>query len=287
MLTDVASVGFRVENFTRPNMALLEQNWRRIRSALILTAHLASHFGLSGRNLRAVSSLLPIAYYLYQTEAQDSYLTHTRHADDRREIRRWLVASLLKPSGIWGSGLDTLLTHLRLAIREGTAAEFPTDRLREIMAARGKSLTFDEREIDGVLESEYGKPDTFLALSLLYAFVDLRNQYHVDHIFPETLLKWAALKKLDWPDEEVSWVFARRNRLPNLQLLDGAENNEKRKTPPADWLGQRFPEAVDQEHYCRAHDLGSVVSGGLLAFREFYEQRRGRMRKRLLQVLNG
>jgi hypothetical protein len=286
MLADVASVGFRVDNFTRANMALLEQNWRKIRSALLLATHLASQFGLSGRNLRAVSSLLPIAYYLYKIEALENFLTHTRHATDRQEIRRWLVASLLKPSGIWGSGLDTLLTHLRTAIRDSADSSFPADQLRDVMAGRGKSLVFDEREIDALLDSEYGHSNTFLALSLLYPFIDLRNQYHVDHVYPDALMKWAALKKLEWPDEEVSWVFGRRNRLANLQLLDGAENNEKRKMLPADWLKLRFPKAVELEHYRTAHDLGSGLENGLLGFREFFTDRRARIRTRLLEVLN-
>jgi hypothetical protein len=62
MLADVASVGFRVDNFTQANMTRLEENWSRIRSALILTVHLEDQFGFNWRNLRAVSSLLPIAY---------------------------------------------------------------------------------------------------------------------------------------------------------------------------------------------------------------------------------
>jgi hypothetical protein len=285
MLTDVASVGFRVENFTRPNMALLEENWRRIRVALILTAHLASHFGLNRQNLRAVSALLPIAYYLYKIEAQESYLTIIKHAEDRGEIRRWLVASLLKPSGIWGSGLDTLLTLLRATIRDSGSHQFPAMALREAMAARGKPLTFDEREIDALLQSEYKKPITFLALSLLYPFVDLRNQYHVDHVFPESQLKWAALTKRKWPDEEVDWVSGRRNQLPNLQLLAGAENVEKRAALPADWLANRFPDDVERTQYQSAHDIGGV-SDGLLGFREFYGARRDLMKKRLLDTLN-
>lgn len=286
MLTDVASVGFRVENFTRPNMALLEENWRRIRVALILTAHLASQFGLNRQNLRAVSSLLPIAYYLYKIEAQESYLTHTKHAEDRGEIRRWLVASLLKPSGIWGSGLDTLLTLLRATIRNSGGYRFPAAELREGMAARGKPLTFDEREIDVLLQAEYGKSNTFLALSLLYPFVDLRNQYHVDHVFPESQLRWAELKKREWPEEEVSWVSGRRNQLPNLQLLAGAENVEKQAALPADWLFKRFPDEVERTQYQSAHDIGGGVGDGLLGFRMFFGARRDHMKKRLLDALN-
>ena len=40
MLVDIASVGFRVENFTHQNMAILEDNWPRIKAALLTTAQL-------------------------------------------------------------------------------------------------------------------------------------------------------------------------------------------------------------------------------------------------------
>ena len=74
---------------------------------------LAASFGLNGQTLRADSSLLPIAYYLYTRIAPGNYVTHGQFATDREKIRKWLACSLLKASGIWGSGLDTLLTALR------------------------------------------------------------------------------------------------------------------------------------------------------------------------------
>ncbi|WP_231886412.1 DUF262 domain-containing protein, partial [Sulfitobacter sp. HI0054] len=73
MLSDIASVGFKVDNFSKKNMALLQDNWPAIRSALTRTVQLASSFGLSGANLRAESSLLPIAYYLYKIESPENF----------------------------------------------------------------------------------------------------------------------------------------------------------------------------------------------------------------------
>jgi hypothetical protein len=65
MLADIASVGFKVENFTTANMAALEANWPAIRASLVRTIELASSFGLNGQALRADSALLPIAYHLF------------------------------------------------------------------------------------------------------------------------------------------------------------------------------------------------------------------------------
>lgn len=68
MLADIASVGFKVENFTSENMAKLEADWPVTRSALVRTVELAS-FGLNGQTLLADSALLPIAYYLHRRKA--------------------------------------------------------------------------------------------------------------------------------------------------------------------------------------------------------------------------
>jgi hypothetical protein len=156
MLADIASVGFKVENFTNANMVLLEANWPGIRTALVRTVELAASFGLNGQTLRADSALLPIAYYLYRREVPANYVTHGKFAGDRDEIRGWLIRSLLKASGIWGSGLDTLLTALREKIQSSDSALFPSLELRQVMTLRGKSLTFEPAEIEDMLYMEYG-----------------------------------------------------------------------------------------------------------------------------------
>jgi hypothetical protein len=177
MLADIASVGFKVENFTRANMAMLEANWPAIRNALVRTVELAASFGLNGQTLRADSALLPIAYYLYSRQVSENYVTHGKYAADRETIRQWLVRSLLKASGIWGSGLDTLLTALRDAIQRNGKNAFPAGPLRLEMEARGKSLAFAPAEIEDLLSMQYGDKRLFALLSLLFTFVDLRNQF--------------------------------------------------------------------------------------------------------------
>ena len=66
MLADIASVGFKVENFNVHNMGMLEKVWANVRRATILAVELAASFGLSEHTPRADSALLPIAYYLFK-----------------------------------------------------------------------------------------------------------------------------------------------------------------------------------------------------------------------------
>jgi hypothetical protein len=285
MLADIASVGFKVENFTRANMATLEANWPAIRGALVRTVELAASFGLNGQTLRADSALLPIAYYLYSRRVPDNYVTHGQFAGDRETIRQWLIRSLLKASGIWGSGLDTLLTALRDLIKNSPPGVFPSTALRLEMESRGKSLSFSPAEIDEILSMQYGDKRLFGLLSLIFTFVDLRNQFHIDHIFPISRFTATRLKRVGVPEADVEKIGTLANELPNLQLLEGPANIEKRAGMPTDWLGGRYPIEADREHYRSIHllkDMPSEIQG----CEAFWAKRRERLGERISAILN-
>ena len=203
MLSDIGRVGFKVDNFNRENMDKLESKWEDIKRALTLTVQLVSSFGFTGHNLAAHNAILPIAYYLYTKNPGDAFLAHSSFDQDRKKIREWLIRSLLK-SGVWGSGLDTLLTDLRRAIRENDTNSFPVARIRESMARRGRQLVFDDEEVEELVDMRYGDRLTFALLSLLFPFVDLRNQFHLDHIFPSSRFTDRRLKDAFVPDDKVT-----------------------------------------------------------------------------------
>ena len=285
MLADIASVGFKVENFTNANMKILEEKWDRIRAALLVTVRLAASFGLSDQGRWAESSLHPLAYYLYQRQAPESFITHNSHDADRKQIRSWLITSLLKSSGIWGSGLDPLLTALRGIIQKDGSAAFPVDQLRTAMAQRGKPLAFTKEEVDELLELEYGDHRAFLLLTLLYPFVDLRNQFHVDHVFPGSRFTAARLRREGIAEDQLEAFRSCANRLANLQLLEGPINVEKQAKLPAAWLAETFPSPDARKHYCDKHDLGEVPAG-ISEFLVFHDARRERLRGRIASLFS-
>lgn len=284
MLSDIASVGFKVENFTQANMERLEANWPQIRAALVRTVELAASFGLNGQTLRADSALLPIAYYLYHRKAPANYTVSNQFAADRETIHSWLIRSLLKASGIWGSGLDTLLTALREVIQQKGEASFPAAAVEQVMDSRGKSLAFSPAEVEDMLALQYGDKRMFALLSMLFPFVNLRNQFHMDHVFPISRFTAAKLRKAGVPEDKIEDLGRMANELPNLQLLEGTANTEKRDALPAKWLAAHYPNAGDQAHYCAMHDLGGIPEA-LDGFEQFHADRRERLRTRIKTVL--
>jgi hypothetical protein len=101
------------------------------------------------------------------------------------------------------------------------------------MYTKGKSLSFSHAEIDDLLSIQYGYKRIFPLLSLLFTFVDLRNQFRIDHIFPQSRFTDAKLKRLGISELEFSKLQQVANELPNLQLLEGPVNNEKRAMMPS------------------------------------------------------
>ena len=287
MLTDIASVGFQVRNFTHANMAKLEQNWSKINDTLISTIQLATSFGFDGSTIRANSALLPVAYYLYQKRTPNGFIIRDEYAEDRKTIRRWLILSILKASGIWGSGLDGLLTALRDVLRTASNERFPAVEMRRIMAQRGKSLEFSQEEIEDLADIGISDRRTFSLMTLLFPFVNVHSHhFHIDHVFPKSRFTETRLRHAGVSDEQIHNFIDCANRIGNLQLLDGDVNNEKRAKLPAEWMQGHFPDdAIRRQLYCDMYLFGEVPQD-VTGFMSFYEARRGRMQERVAELVN-
>lgn len=276
-------VRFKVTNFTQGNMAKVEAAWPQIKGALLRAATLLQQFGYNERNLTANSVIVPVAHYLHLRGAGDSYLDSTADAADRLALQRWVTRSLVK-RGIWGSGLDTLLTRIRDVLRTNSTNGFPVAAVEEAMAAVGKSLAFDNAEIDELLNLKYAGQRTFSVLSVLYPGLDLSKKFHEDHIFPKSRFTRKKLLDAGIPLDKIDDYLAAVNLLPNLQLLAGTANIEKQDSLPAEWIDTAFPSEDKRATYLAENDLDGLPLD-LADFTSFFEQRKQRIRTRLLAAL--
>lgn len=283
MLCDIASVGFKVTNFNRENMAILQKQWKHIATALKLVVRIVADFGFSGQTLTATSAVLPLAYYLYAAKQGDGFTTQGRYEQDRQQIRGWLIRSLLK-AGVWGSGLDSTLTAIRTAIHDSDKTRFPVKEIEQVMAKRGRSLRFEAPEIDDLANLVYGDKRTFAALALLFPFVDLRNEFHIDHVFPSSRFTQTRLLKAGVAADDLPRYDSQYARLANLQLLEGSANIAKKAQMPDDWLRERFPSTDARKDYQERHVLGEVPPT-MSGFPSLYESRRRKLVQRLTALL--
>ena len=283
MLCDV-NVAFRVDNFNRSNMDMLEANWPNVKRALLLTVNLIDRFGFSRDNLRAANALLPIAYYLYRSSHGDSFLVHSRYHQDREVIRFWLIRSLLK-QGTWSSGVDGVLMEMRQVIDRNGSVAFPIDSVMRTMAGRDKSLAFTDEQIQDLADMRFSDRRTFLLLSVMFRFLDLEHHFHVDHIFPRARFSDDNLTTAGIPEREHQEFREMMDGLPNLQLLEGPKNTEKQTLLPCDWLDRHVgADREARQAYKDRHLLGEIPAG-LHEFKDFYQGRLRRLEDRIRDIL--
>lgn len=282
VLADVGDVGFKVKNFTSTNMATLEAMWDEISTSLRIAAELLSDFGLSGGTLTADSVLIPVAYYIHRRGLTPTYRVSDKKddRDDRTALRSWVLRSLTV-RGVWGSGLDTLLRDLRVVIRRDGADHFPLAEIEYAMALRGKSLEVTDALIEDLLTLGYGGGRTWAVLATIFDHVDTRMQYHVDHVFPQAQLDAKTLRSVKgedgnrlYQDAVIDELVARRDLLPNLELLPGPENVGKSDTAPDTWVASHYEGADECAAFMKANALPGTLPHAAGDFLDFFDRRR-------------
>ena len=273
-LSEDLPIQYRVKNFTRNNLRIIERKWEEIKEYLSATVRLIHRFGFSSKNIVAPLALLPIAFYLMKRgNSSFDFSSEIKDADIQVTIRKWFVFSTLKNA--FGGSSDTTLTRLRKILSTcGQTAPFPSDDLYKSLGIQ-PSLIDDEIEYFLGRRYRYQGRYTNLVLSLLYPDRDWKDAvFHEDHIFPKSKFKVRALKKLGYDEATVQSYMSKYNLLPNLQLLTQWENLSKNATPFGEWIQTR------DKTFRKRHLIPDLDgSYGFDTFEEFWESRAELIRK--------
>lgn len=274
-------VVYNVRNFTTEAIAEIESNWGRIKAAIENTFRLLNRHGLDGERLGSLNALLPLIYYLYRTPEFDFRGSTEFERVNGAAMHQWLLNSLLVSAFVGAS--DQAIQTARATIRDHlqTARDFPKRKLFDAMAKGGRLSEVDERTIEELLEMQYGKAKTFVALSLLYDDLDWHgSSWHVDHIIPQADANKNTLRGRNLPEHRIQEILAAANSLGNLQLLRGDENQEKRDMPFRSWITGRRQDYHDQHMIPEQLELCDVTH-----LPEFVREREKLIRARILQRL--
>lgn len=256
VLCDIKNVKFKVDNFNKTNMAIIEENWKSLRKALFQAVRLIASFGYSRETLKSNNSIIPIAYYLRMIGLPDNFEVSSSTVENRKKIKNWLIRALLK--GSFGNGPDAVLTHMREILKENGDKEFPLEKIIDSFKGTPKSITFTEDDIDEyLLKKKYGSQEVLSILMLLYPALDFSNKFHIDHMYPKSKFNRRNLIAKGVISSEIPSYLECANDIGNLQLLPANANIVKQNKDFDVWLREEYQTKEEMKQYQSTHWLPS------------------------------
>ena len=239
----IKNIRFKVDNFKKENMDLIEENWDNIANSLDITLKLLKSFGYNKDNLSAYTPVLPVALYILENNIDYKIINHSSFNEDRELIKEWIIKSTLKRIF---TGSENTAKIVRDIVLENGENLFPLKKIKEkLKMIPGRTINFSEEEVESLLDYGYYNEGTFSILQLLYPNLDYRNKFHIDHIYPKSKFNQKYLKK---QNVDFSQLYD-SNYLANLQLLEGNQNIEKSNKEFKDWLEENFSEEEKKEYF--------------------------------------
>ncbi len=276
VLTD-CPILFKVRSFKKENINKIKSQWENIEISITKAVDLLVEFGFNGETLTSQNAIIPIAYYFIKGGESDK---------SKDDIRRYLIYALLKQ--IYGSQGDRVLAAIRDVLKDAFKEHkyFSFDYIvNNAKLPSGKSLKITDEDIEEILEYKKG-PYTFMILSLLYPNLKFGQiEFHQDHIHPASMFTESKLGKLGVSKDNIKKWKDMKDRLPNLQLMEGRENKSKNKTPFKEWLKNAYPNPDERGKFMKDNYIPDHVSLELKDFEVFYEERKKILKAQLKKVL--
>lgn len=280
-----APVLYKVNSFKAENVEKIKNEWINIANAIDKTVDLLVEYGFSQSLLTSQNATIIISYYIYKGGVINS--------ETKLEIKKYLIHSLL--NGIYGSSQDAIIAFFRNAFREAKKNEngireyylsvtnFSFDKLLELELPSRKSLYITEVELDNFLTYRKSAA-SFFVLSLLYPNLKYKeNQFHQDHIHPASKFTQENLNDMGIEEELQEEWFKSRDMLPNLQLMEGRQNESKNANVFKDWL--ELKTKSEQSHFKITNFIPLKESLEFNNFLNFFEQRKQLLKEELKKVL--
>lgn len=123
-----------------------------------------------------------------------------------------------------------------------------------------------------------------VVLSVLYPWADLKNVFHIDHIYPKSQFTERRLKKKGVASDAMEFYMNNVNYLGNLQLLDGTQNKEKNDSDFDVWLADNYKDSSKLKDYKEKNYIPDV-SLAFTNFEEFFTEREKLLVNRLKKEL--
>ncbi len=262
-----ANTNLQIKSLTKKTTQEIRDNWDWIESACEKTVRLLIDIGLSNETLTSYNATMPLAYYFYKGGK-------IKDDESKKEAKKFLSVAMAKR--LFGVASNSALNSTRNALKaiDCGRTPFSLDIFKNVIL-NGREFRVSKEDINFWLDTYEKGQNTYILLSLLYPNCKLNQfTFHQDHCHPYAGFEGREIKKLGLDPEVLADWKRKRNLLPNLQFLEGSENESKNMTPLAEW--------IDEGHeikYCPKD-----VSLKLSDFEKFFEGRRLLIKKELYNI---
>lgn len=259
------SSDLKIENLGKENIKKINENWQMIKNSILKSIDLLVEFGFCFENLISRNVVMPIVYYIYKNGLLDNI--------SKNEIRKYLIIAQIKQ--LFGAAGNTALSKTKKAIDEHKISKegFKLNYFKELKFVADRDFVIRDEDLEKMLDYDKGSAYSFMVLSLLYPELKLGQiEWHQDHMHPYTKFKTENLKKYNLSNEQIEDWQILRNKIPNLQLLEGKENESKNKKDLEEWL--------------LTHNVKYLpnVSYKLENFEEFFKERKKLLKNKLKEI---
>lgn len=276
---------FKVNSFKSENVKLIKENWEGIRDALLKAVDVLAEAGLSGWLIPSQNAVIPIAYYIFKEG--------TLSKEAKSDLIKYLKHAFLK--NVYGGQGDAVIAAMRNALRTKNEASgiyvlrhsvFTFQQFLDHLKLPGdKSLLITEEDLVEFLESKKG-PYTFLLLSTIYPhFKYGQVKLHQDHVHPYSRFTNELFDEWGFDHEKKKEWWDKRDMLPNLQLMEGGENQSKHAKPFIAWLNTEFLNdnggEKNKQAYLERNYIDPALSLQFEEFEAFFENRKSKMKAAL------
>ena len=254
-------------NINRAIAEQLKNDWPSFKKALKNLETILSSMKIEiSRFSSSWNVLLPVLYYIYYNP--------DRYGENTEAIRAYLMRAILFT--YFQSGTTSKLQQMKSNINSYDY-EITIEMLDQIT-----DLRVTEGKIEDILNAEKGS--RVAGDALYYLALDWKNKnfkYEQDHLHPYD--RFDGNKPISVTMEDWRRWRGNRNRLPNLQLLEGRSNGSKNSMSLNDYYNDMNDE--QREKFCVQAMIPEGVSLSIDHFEEFYNNRKEILAKRIKKLL--
>ena len=242
------NVNLKIEKFTPEKVNKIIEAWDAIKQSVLITASLLKEeFCMNKNHVISVNAVVAINYFIYkrlihkkQKSTKEYFQFNYKNVLDKTEfseIKKFLVVSML--NGVFGGSTDKVVDSICEVIDSHKITEKFSVEFFKGWSMRDRGVLADKKLIEKFFTFKKGKPETFLALSLLYDGIMVNTTSdHQDHLHPKASFENKNFKTNfgHLSQEKQKEYRYEYDLLANLHLLGEKDNTSKNDTPLKDWL---------------------------------------------------